>query len=249
MVNYEEAVKKPFTDLAKLFVGIILSAIPIVNWVAQGFIIECSSLGKNKSSKKMPDWKNFGDLFLKGLLSYIIIFIYAIPAIIVFAVTLGYVASSVFPSFVGIMPEGFISSVMAGQVAPKEGIGELISQNWMRLAPTIATVSVALVPLALIGMVLLVAAVYLSPIAVLNYLKNKSFGKAFDLGFVISKALTLKYLIVWLIAGITSMVLKSVLVSISWLGPWIGSAIAFFISSVIAYSLYGQAFKEIKSKK
>ena len=105
MVNYEEALKKPFTELGKLVLGIILSIVPIVNWIAQGFIIECSGLGKIKPSKKMPEWKDLPDLFVKGFLSYLIIFIYAIPAIIVFAVTIGYAAGSLMTAFVGVLPE------------------------------------------------------------------------------------------------------------------------------------------------
>ena len=51
-VNYEEAIKKPFTDIAKLIIGIILSFIPIIWWFAKGFILESSGLGKIKPSKK-----------------------------------------------------------------------------------------------------------------------------------------------------------------------------------------------------
>jgi len=235
MVKYENALKKPFTDLGKLVLGIILSIIPIINWIAQGFILECSGAGKNKPSKKMPKWKGLGDLFVKGFLSYVITFIYMVPAIIVFLVTIGYAASFLMPALVGIMPEGFISSMMAGQITG-EDMGLLMSQNWMLILPALTAVA----PILLLGMILLLAAFYLSPIAVLNYLKNKRFGKAFDFSFVISKALTGKYLITWLIAGIITIILRSVLFYI----PWIGSSIAFFISGVIAYSLFGQVFRE-----
>jgi hypothetical protein len=235
MVNYEEAIKKPFTDLGKLILGIILSIIPIVNWIAQGYIIENSGLGKNKPSKKMPEWKNLGDYFKKGLLSYVILFIYMIPAIIVFSIAIGYAAGSLLAAFGGVMPEGFMSSMMAGQVQ-REELRQLLSQHWMLALPTLIT----LAPILLLGLFLLLVAVYLSPIAVLNYLKNKKFGKAFDFNFVFSKAITGKYFTAWLVAGVIAAILRAVLFFI----PWIGFAIAYFISGVIAYSLYGQVFKE-----
>ena len=235
MVNYEEALKKPFTDLGKLIIGVIVSIIPIVNWIAQGFILESSGLGKNKPSNKMPEWKDLGDYFVKGFLSYVIIFIYAIPAIIVFGIAIGYAVGSFIPILVGVMPEGLMSSIMAGQL-PSEEIRQLVSQHWMLALPTLITVA----PLILLGLVLLLAACYLSPIAILNYIKNKRFGKAFDFNFVISKAFTGKYFITWLIVGIIAAILKAVLYFI----PWIGMAIAFFVSGVIAYSLFGQVFRE-----
>jgi hypothetical protein len=235
MIKYEEALKKPFTDLGKLILGIILSIIPVVNWIAQGFIIECSGLGKNKPSKKMPEWKDLGDFFVKGFLSKIIVLIYMIPAIIVFLITVGYAVGSLISAFAGVLPEGFMSSMMAGQVASVE-IRQIMSHNWMLVLPTIIT----LAPLILLGLLLLLVALYLSPIAILNYLKTKRFGKAFDFNFVTSKAFTSKYFIVWLITGIIVAILNAILAFI----PWIGSAIAFFISGVIAYTLFGQVFRE-----
>lgn len=235
MVNYEEAIKKPFTDLGKLFLGIILSIVPVVNWFAQGYIIENSGLGKNKPSKKLTEWKDLPDLFIKGFLSYVIIFIYMIPAIIVFTIAIGYAASSLIAVFSGILPEGFMTSLMAGQFT-NEQVRQFLSQHWMLALPTIIT----LAPLMLLGLVLLLVAIYFSPVAILNYLKNKKFCKAFDFNFVISKALTVNYFIVWIIAGIIAIILKAILFFI----PWVGFAIAYFISGIIAYSLFGQVFRE-----
>jgi hypothetical protein len=235
MVNYEEAIRKPFTDLGKLVLGIILSIIPIVNWIAQGYILENSGVGKNKPSKKLIEWKNFPDFFIKGFLSYVIMFIYMIPAIIVLMASIGYAVSSLFTVFSGILPEGFMSAMMAGQVVDEQ-VKQLISQNWMLALPTLITVA----PFVLLGLILALLALYFSPIATLNYLKNRKFGKAFDFNFIISKALKAEYFISWIIVGVIGIILKSVLTFI----PWIGLAIAYFISGVIAYSLFGQVFRE-----
>lgn len=235
MVNYEESIKKPFTEIGKLILGIILSIVPIVNWIAQGFILECSGVGKNKPSKKMPEWKDLGDYFVKGFLSYVIMFIYAIPAILVFLVAAGFAAASMIGAFSGMVPQEMMSSMMAGQ-ANKAEMAQFFSQNWMLTLPSL----IAIAPLLIIGLILLLGAVYFSPIAVLNYIKNKKFGKAFDFNFIFKKSFTANYFIVWIIVGVIGIVLKTVLAFI----PWIGSAIAFFIAGVISFSLFGEIFRE-----
>jgi hypothetical protein len=222
MVDYEEAFRKPFTDLMKLVLGIVLSIIPIVQFVAYGFAIECSGVGKNKLSKKMPEWKDYVDYFVKGLISAIIGGIYLLPAIIVFAVGIGYAAASLATVFLG----GNWGSLT----------GQMGGQNWMLALPSL----LAAAPLILLGLLLMLVGSYFSPIAVLNYIKSKKFAKAFDFSQVYSKALSVKYLVVWIIAGVVSIVLNAVLSII----PWLGSAIAFFVAGVIAWSLYGQVYRE-----
>jgi hypothetical protein len=234
MVNYEEALKKPFTDLMKLAIGIVLSIIPIVQLIAYGFAIETSGVGKNKPSKGMPEWKDIVDYLIKGLMSTIISVIYAIPAMIVFAVGIGFAASSILTAFLGGASSGALSSLMAGQTDSQ--LGQMFAQNWMMALPSL----IAVAPLILLGLVLLLIASYMSPIAVMNYLKNKSFSKAFDFSWVFKKAATGNYFVVWIVAGVISIVLNAVLSFI----PLLGSAIAFFVAGVIAWSLYGQVFRE-----
>jgi len=238
MVNYGEAVKKPFTDLTKLIIGIVLSLIPIINWFVQGFIIESSGLGKTKPSKKMPEWKNWGNLFFKGFISYVIAFIYIIPAGIVFLIGFGSASISLINTYLGtVIPKELLSSVIAGETSP-EVIKHLVAENWVLALPTL----IALAPVFLLGVVLLLIASYLTPAAVLNYLKNNKFSKAFDLDLVFKKAFSGKYFAVWIIAGLIITIVTAILNLI----PLIGSAMAFFITGVIAYSLFGQAFREIK---
>ncbi|MDI6826558.1 MAG: DUF4013 domain-containing protein [Candidatus Aenigmarchaeota archaeon] len=236
MVNYGEAIRKPFTDLAKLVIGIVLTLIPIVHWIAKGFILESSGMGKTKPSKTMPEWKNWGNLFVKGLLSDIILLIYAIPAIVVFIVgaefrimTLisGFLSSIITPELLGEMKTGEVSS---------EVISQIISQNWAMALPTLMT----LAPVILLAFILLIIAFYLTPIAVLNYIKTNEFSEAFRLSIVLKKALTGKYFVVWIVTIIITAIAVAILAFI----PVLGLAIAIFVSGVIAYSLYGQIYRE-----
>jgi len=237
MVKYEEAIKKPFTDLTKLVVGMVLSFIPIIGWVTKGFAIECSGLGKNKPSKKMPEWKNFWDLFIKGLLSDIIFFVYALPAVLVMLVGVGLTIGSLMGVYLGniISPE-LLASVKTGQTS-LEVIGNLISQNWTLAVPVL----VKMAPIFLVGAILMLAALYVAPIAILNYIKNKNFSAAFDFSVVSKKVFTGKYFIVWLVAIVLTAITTAVLSII----PWIGKPIAVFIAAVIYYTLYGQVYREI----
>ena len=223
-INYEEAIKKPFTDMIKLIIGIVLSIVPVIHWLAKGFILECSGLGKTKPSKKMPEWRDWGYLFMRGLVSDIILLIYAIPAILVFLVGAG--------TAIGSLAEtGFMSEKSAGTVS------QLISQNWYMALPTLLEIA----PIMIFGFILLLIAFYLTPIAVLNYIKTKKFGEAFSLTKITKKAFSADYFVVWLIVLILTAIVTIILSII----PAIGPQIAFFITGVIAYSLYGQILRKV----
>jgi hypothetical protein len=236
MVNYEEAIRKPFTDLTKLVIGIVLTLIPIVHWIAKGFILESSGIGKTKPSKTMPEWKNWGNLFIKGLLSDIILLIYAIPAIAVFLIGAGLTILSLISGFLSsiVTPE-VLSGISTGEVS-SEVISQMISQNWAMAIPTL----ISLAPVLLIAFVLLLIAFYLAPMAVLNYIKTKKFSEAFNLSLVFKKAFTGKYFVVWIITMIMTAIAMAILIFI----PVLGRAIAAFITGVIAYTLYGQVYRE-----
>jgi len=87
MVEYMNAIKKPFTDVKTLVIGIILGLIPIVNWLVTGYAVNVSRMVQ-KGDKKLPAWDT------SKIVEYIVDFIkiavveivYLIPAGIVFAV-------------------------------------------------------------------------------------------------------------------------------------------------------------------
>ena len=222
-VDYEQAIKKPFTDIAKLIIGIVLSIIPIIHWLAKGFTLECSGVGKTKPSKKMPEFKEWWYLFIRGFASDIILVIYAIPAILVFIVAAG--------TFLGSLAQ----SAMMGTEA--EVMTELISQNWYKALPSL----IELAPIMIVDFILFLIAIYLTPIAVLNYLKTKKFSEAFNFGKITKKAFTGDYFINWLIVVVITAIVGFIL---SWI-PIVGPQIALFITGVIGYSIYGQVFRKV----
>ncbi len=101
MVNYGEAIKRPFSDWKKLIIGILLSILPIINFFAGGYELNCGkSVLKKKKDYKLPKWTNWGSLFVQGFLLFVIGFIYMIPALIAFALTAGTALLSMFESIV-----------------------------------------------------------------------------------------------------------------------------------------------------
>jgi len=88
MIDYMEAIRRPFSDFKKLLLGWIISLIPIVNFIAFGYQLECGR-SANKGKLKLPEWKGYGELFIHGFLSIIIWLIYSIPVIIVFGIIVG----------------------------------------------------------------------------------------------------------------------------------------------------------------
>ncbi|NOQ55195.1 MAG: DUF4013 domain-containing protein [Nanohaloarchaea archaeon] len=82
MADYAGAIKRPFQDIKKLLIGTVLGMIPIVNLLVSGYLVD-SAKKTMKKKAELPEWENWGDLFIKGIMVTLIGFIYMIPAIIV----------------------------------------------------------------------------------------------------------------------------------------------------------------------
>jgi len=115
MVEYEKAIKRPFQDIKKLLIGAILSIIPIVNLIASGYIIKAAK-GTMKKKNDMPEWEDWGNLFTTGLIVAVIGFIYMIPGLAAFLLSLGVVLFSTVPeaaTISSIVAAGGISLILA----------------------------------------------------------------------------------------------------------------------------------------
>ena len=203
MVDYTRAIKRPFSDFNKLLIGIVLQIIPIVNLIAAGYQLECAKTAMKKNFK-LPEWKNFGDYFVQGLVVLVIGLAYMLIPLILMVVS-------------GV---GIVMGAIKGNFAALGGAG--------------------------IGMIasllLLLAALYILPSALMNYVKSGKIGSAFSFGEVLGKALTGKYFVAWLVAVIYGFVL---MVPLSFI-PIIGWAIAGFIAGVTSMTIFGEVYNEIK---
>ncbi|MBU1245689.1 MAG: DUF4013 domain-containing protein [Nanoarchaeota archaeon] len=204
MTKYGEAFKRPFTDVVKLLIGILLSIVPIVNFISSGYQLECAKTA-NKNKFKLPDWKNWGNLFVRGLLAMIIGIIYMLPALILFTIGIG-------TAFL----TGFFTEDVFSMIATSG-------------------------PVILSGLVLLIIAAYISPMALTNYAMTYKFSAGFDFKKIFKKSFTGKYSLAWLFVIIYAFIVSYILGFI----PYVGSAIASFILGVTMLTLFGSIYSKV----
>jgi len=87
-MDYQSAFKKPFLDIKKLVIGILLSIIPIVSFFSVGYVLEVAKSTIQKK-KDLPEWTNWKELFVHGLIGTVIGIIYVMPAIIIGLLAIG----------------------------------------------------------------------------------------------------------------------------------------------------------------
>jgi len=211
MINYyEEAIKRPFSNITKLIIGILLSILPIVNLIVGGYTLECAKTAFKKRYA-LPDWKNIPNLFVQGVLIAVVELVYIIPGMI----------------FLMIGGAGIIKDFLSLSSTKGLSFGSLFFTSG---------------PLLIISFLLFLLAMYVVPIAILNYgIKNK-FSKAFEISSVFKKAFTTTYLFPWIITAIYMLIVISILGLI----PIIGSAIGSFIATVTGFTIFGSVYKDIK---
>ena len=149
-----ETVKFPANDvewIKKILIGGLLMLIPIVNFITLGYYIKTMRGGIDGNSS-LPEWDDWGNLFVKGLLVVIVVFIYMLIPLAVMFLSIGGAAISsiasddVSPASICTIIGGSLVSVvlmfivflllpMALSIYAKEdsivaafGIGEIISR-------------------------------------------------------------------------------------------------------------------------
>jgi len=211
MVDYTVSIKRPFSDLTKLAIGILLSIIPIVNFIAIGYTLACAKTAMKKKYE-LPEWKDIGGYFIKGILMLVIGLIYMIIPIGIIAFTAGTIGYAIW------------TAIMTGATP---AIGSLFVGAGFGL---------------IVGLILMLFAMYILPIAVLSYVSTDKFGASFEIGTVLRKSFSTSYFVAW----ITSMAYCVILEIVLSLIPFIGPAIASFIGGVTIWTIFGQAYSELK---
>ena len=73
----------------KIIIGGVLSIIPIINFIATGYMVKVMKNSINKTPG-MPEWKGFGDYYVKGLILFVIALVYMIVPLIIFGAIAGF---------------------------------------------------------------------------------------------------------------------------------------------------------------
>ena len=228
---YIKAIKRPFSDFKKFTIGVILLLVPLLNiitgFIVRGYQLECSKEAKNKKYK-LPEWGNIKKHFIVGILSFIISFVYFLPALIVLIASFGKVIITLIqtanPDF-----ESIASALtMAGVIG------------------------------AVIATILFVLTAYIMPIALLEFVNKYKFKDAFRIKKVFKKAFKGKYLgavlLVVIYYIILSVITSTLLMAVglipyalaSQVASVIFSAIVSFAFGVTAFTLIGEVYPKLK---
>ncbi len=225
-LNFVSALKRPFADMKTFIIGAILGMIPLLNLAVIGYTMEST-----KDRNSLPEWKNFGALFMKGLSVVIIGILLFAPAAAVLLGTLGTVIVSPAVSMVfGGLPAETCDSIMAGNITDLQ-MEDWIAQNYMDFIPLFVNAT----PLLMFGGLLAAIALYIMPAAIMAWLKEDRIGAAFSMK-VVESTLNLDYLVNWLIIGYLGGVVSSVA---GWI-PFVGTGITMYVSGVFSYTAFAE---------
>jgi magnesium-transporting ATPase (P-type) len=215
MEYFWNSIKRPFTDWKKLIIGIIISILPIVNFMAMGYQIRCA---KTSSLMKLPKWDKFGQLFVTGLFSAVILLIYLLPGIIIFGAALGTALVSFVPELQNADLMNIMSSADVGVMA---GI------------------------FMVIGLVLMILGSLIGSSAIIGYSQKLKFKDGF-IKEVFRKAFTSKFFFTWVLVGIYGLILSLVLSFIpDWEFLNLGSSIRGFLYGVTYMTALGTIYKKL----
>ncbi|MCW4014431.1 MAG: DUF4013 domain-containing protein [Candidatus Bathyarchaeota archaeon] len=234
-IDYVEALKRPFLNSKSLAVGSILGIIPVVNFTVIGYTLSSTGLSKEKVGKdSLPEWSDYVDLFMKGLVSILIGIILFLPAALVMFATLGSVFLSPAMSMIlGGLPIESCEDLMAGQI-PDTVMEHWLAQNWTEFIPLLRNATPFLILAVLLGL----AAFYIMPVAILGWLKEDDIKAAFNWNNL-KMTMTLDYLVNWLIVGYLIGLVNSLF---SWI-PVLGVGITMYVGGVFSYTVYSELFE------
>ena len=217
----------PFEDekwLSKLVIGAIVSAIPIVNFIFVGYIVDTVKNVMAGLARPLPEWVEWGEKFMKGLILFLASLVYSIPVICV--------------SILAFFPILAVSNAQNNQNA-QEALGWLTSGVGI----------LALCFLTLYGLALS----FFLPAVLVNFARKGTFGSCFEIGEIVRvfSSNVGKYLTAWLIFLVASIVVSTVVGLVSsalffipclgWILAWILGGVAAVYPGLVGAHLFGQA--------
>ncbi|MDD4767535.1 MAG: DUF4013 domain-containing protein [Desulfotomaculaceae bacterium] len=88
-MTFDKVLTLPFKNdgIVKLLIGGVLQLIPIINFFSMGYVVECYEKGALRR-EEMPEWTDWGNKFVNGLLIFVISFVYLLIPILLFGSSL-----------------------------------------------------------------------------------------------------------------------------------------------------------------
>ncbi len=190
-IDFGRAFGSPYKDqswVVKTLLGGVFAFIPIVNFVVGGALVERI---KNVASgdENLPEWSDFGSMWVKGLLLAVAGFIYALPAIIIIGI-------------------GFMLAIGAAAAGGNDQSGGFA-----------AAAGGSLCLFYFIAIIYMIAVSVLLYAAVVNFAMKGSFGAFFEFGEIFAKVREGNYFMAWIFAIIASFVygLVGIIPFLGWL--------------------------------
>jgi len=214
MVDVKKALTFPFNDqnwVVKLLIGLVLTIIPIVNFFSMGYVYEVFKKVVNKQEPFLPEWDNWGDLFKKGLMLFLIALVYAIIPAILFGAGMGMISRAAMMGAYGYGQPAVGSGIFGGLLA---FVG---------------------------GALLLIVELMLPMVFAHYAKNNENFGSAFKIGEIISnifKVIGDYLLAIVVLIGIAIVI--GLVMMIPILG-WIAYILAIFYIFLVAFVLFAMA--------
>jgi MFS family permease len=211
---------------SKLLIGALVNLVPILNFAYTGFLVDLLKNVVADVTEPLPEWTEFGDKFMKGLLLWLASIVYGIPLIVL----------------------GCIMGATMG------GLGAFTSGNYTE-GVAAATTGVGIIFSCLMILYALALSFYL-PAVLINFARKGTFGSCFEFSAIfaiVSRNLS-KYLTAWvvsLLAGIVVGIIISIVAvvvgwipCIGWLLVWLVTAVGAVYMLTIGVHLFGQVAKE-----
>ena len=237
MVDFVESLKRPFTDLKKALIGIFLGSIPLVNLTVIGYTLVISGFTKEKVEKdSLPEWSNYSDLFMKGLVAALIGFLLFLPNSLVLFGAFGTVTSSpaVSQMLGGVSPETW-TRIFEGQITDMQ-MEDWFAQNWTQLVPLLLSAT----PYLILGSTLALLASYVMPVVILAWLKEDNIGAGFNWA-VVNKTMSMDYLVNWVAVAIVGMIISALFGRI----PFLGTGITMYVTGVFSYTVFSEIYESL----
>jgi hypothetical protein len=222
MVDYLGNIKKPFSDIKTLIIGMILSLIPIVNLLVSGYALKVAEdTIKGKKALREFAINDIVEYIVKVVLSIVVGIVYMIIPLVLIGVGIGGALLGVASDITALSDPAMAVETFAGAL----GSGGIF--------------------LVIGGLLGLIAGIML-PMALMKWLKTGTLGAAFNVGDVIGSVLTADYIITLIVAFLYSIVVSAVaaaiagLLAITVVLPLLVFALAGFVTNVTVMSMYAE---------
>lgn|GEM_PF-2174245 len=229
MVDYIAGIKRPFTQIKKLVIAVLLMIFPIINFFSFGYVFLCGRYSMSQAYN-LPEWKgNFAKCFKQGFFGLIILIIYYLPAVLFTT----YIFYKVFTTL--------IAAESVFELAQLVGVGQMFL-----LAILLFLICAYFAPAAVLNYV---SNEKLSSAFDFKLLSKRTINKYYFKAWLISSAYSFALFGAYFIM---SYYLIFPIISLGIIGDVIGSTILVLLqgivivsTSITKYTLLGESFAEV----